>query len=310
MKPLVCAVYLCLALVMGCNQTDETALKMPATENTQDVSQEEPILIGLIPEHSIFNQLKRYQPLADYLSTQIGRKIELKMLVRYGNIIDNFQSAKLDGAFFGSFTYALAHQKLGIQVLARPERLDGTSTYHGLMFVRKDSGIQTVQDMKGKIFVFVDKATTAGFLLPMAYLKNKGVDNYKSYFKETYFAGTHGDAIYDVLRKRADIGAAKNTVFDRLASNNQSVRDELKIVATSPEVPENALAVRKDLDEFLKTNLKEILLNMHNDLEGQQVLKNFGVRRFIETVDRDYQPVFDYAENIDLDLSTYDYINE
>ena len=56
----------------------------------------------------------------------------------------------MDGAFFGSFTYALAHQKIGVQVLARPESLDGHSTYYGMIFTRRDSGIKTIRDMKQK----------------------------------------------------------------------------------------------------------------------------------------------------------------
>ena len=59
-------------------------------------------MIGLIPEQNIFKQLERYQPLADYLSKKIGASIELKVLTRYGNIIDNFVSLGLDAAFFGS----------------------------------------------------------------------------------------------------------------------------------------------------------------------------------------------------------------
>jgi phosphonate transport system substrate-binding protein len=75
----------------------------------------------------------------------------------------------MDGAFFGSFSYTLAHAKLGVEVLVRPENLKGISSYHGLIFVRKDSRIRTAKDMKGKRFVFVDKATTAGYLLPLDY---------------------------------------------------------------------------------------------------------------------------------------------
>ncbi len=100
----------------------------------------------------------------------------------------------MDGAFFGSFTYTLAHAKLGVEAIARPESFDGVSTYHGLIFARKGGHIKGVEDMKGKIFVFVDKATTAGYLLPLSYFKNHGIENYKTYFKETYFAGTHEDA--------------------------------------------------------------------------------------------------------------------
>jgi len=237
-------------------------------------------------------------------------KIELRVLPRYGNIIDNFVSERLDGAFFGSFTYALAHAKLHVHVLARPHLLNGDSTYHGLIFVRYDSGIHTAAEMKGKVFAFVDKATTAGYLLPLAYFKKHGIDNYKTYFRETYFAGTHEDVIDDVLNRKADIGAAKSTVYKRLAQTNTRIARELVIVDRSPDVPENGLAVRKDLDELIKKKLKEALLTMDTDAEGQEVLKNFGAQKFIETGDPDYHSVYRYARETNLDLATYDYMNE
>ncbi len=268
------------------------------------------LLIGLIPEQNIFRQIERYEPLANYLAGKIGREIKLKVLARYGNIINNFVSLGMDGAFFGSFTYALAQRKLGVEVLARPEYMDGSSTYYGLIFVRKNGGIKSAKDMKGKRFVFVDKATTAGFLLPLFYFKKLGINDYKTYFKETYFSGTHEDAILDVLNKKADIGAAKNTIFERLGKEDKRILLELDILEKSPHVPENGLAVRKSLDPSLKKALQETLINMQNDPAGKTVLKNFGARRFILTTDKDYDPVFDYANEIKLDLAQYDYMNE
>lgn len=286
----------------GCSKTEKPA-PAPALQGQQE------LLIGLIPEQNLFRQIERYEPLAAYLSKEIGRNIKLTVLPRYGNIVDNFSSNGLDAAFFGSFSYALAHAKMGVEVLARPEYLNGTSTYHGLMFVRKDSGISSVKDMAGKRFAFVDKATTAGYLLPLAYFKKHNV-NYKKYLKEWYFTGTHEDAILDVFNRKADVGAAKNTVFERISSSNGRIQNELTILEKSPNVPENGLAVRKDLDAALKRRLKDALLAMHEDPEGGAILKAFGARRFIETTEKDYQPVYRYAQEIELDLATYDYRNE
>jgi phosphonate transport system substrate-binding protein len=266
--------------------------------------------IGLIPEQNLFSQKRRYEPLAEYLSREVEARIVLKILSRYGNIIENFVSNDLDGAFFGSFTGALAHRRLGVEALARPEYLDGTSTYHGLLFVRRESGIRSGEGMKGKRFAFVDKATTAGWLLPLHYFRTQGIDDHHSWLRETYFTGTHEGAIYDVLDRKADIGAAKNTVFQRLAGSDPRLFDELTILARSPDVPENALCVRKDLDGALKTKLKETLLHMHQDKEGKEVLKLFGAARFITTTEEDYRVVFDFAARIGLDLETYDYIND
>lgn len=295
---------LCLAVLSGC------AKKEPQPRPQAGSADRVSLRIGLIPEQNIFKQLERYQPLAAYLSEKSGARIELTILTRYGNIVDNFRSAELDGAFFGSFTYALAHRRLGVEVLARPVALDNTSTYYGLIFARKDSGIRGLPDMKGKRFVFVDKATTAGYLLPMDYFRKGGVRDLKGYFLETYFAGTHEAAIRDVLEGRAHAGAAKSTVFDRLAAEEPRIRDELVILATSLHVPENGLAVREDLDPSLKRRLKEVLLAMHEDPEGEKALAKLGATRFHETHDEDYDPVFRYAREVGLDLSTYDYRND
>lgn len=280
------------------------------SKTAEEATPAKPLLIGLIPELNIFKQIERYEPLANYLASKIGKEVKLKVLARYGNIVNNFVSLGLDGAFFGSFSYALAQRKLGVEVLARPEGLDGSSTYHGLIFVRKDSRIKSIREMKGKRFVFVDKATTAGFLLPLAYFKKHGVKDYKAYFKETYFSGTHEDAIHDVLNKKADIGAAKNTVFERMAQADQRIPLMMEILEKSPNVPENGLAVRKSLDPSVKKAIQETLLNMHNDSVGKTVLKIFGARKFILTTHKDYEPVFEYAREIKLDLAQYDYMNE
>jgi phosphonate transport system substrate-binding protein len=296
------SLVLSVVLAMSCRNREEV------------VSAEDPprqvLRIGLIPEQNIFAQKKRYQPIADYLSQQLDAEVVLVVLSRYGNIIENFVSNDLDGAFFGSFTGALAHKKLGVQALARPEYPDGTSTYHGLIFVRKDSGIRTADDMKGKRFAFVDKATTAGYLLPLHYFKEQGIDDYRSWFEETYFTGAHDGAIYDVLQRKADIGAAKNTVFSWLANQDSRISDELLILTRSPDVPENGLCVRGDLDDSLKNKLKEALLTLNQHKVGRKILKTFGAERFIETVPADYAPVFEYADRIGLDLATYDYIND
>lgn len=295
-------VLLFLVLAVSCHTREEAP--------SLDHQLEQTLHIGLIPEHNLFTQKKRYEPLADYLSRRVRAKILLSILSRYGNIIENFTSNHLDGAFFGSFTAALAYKKIGIEALARPEYLDGTSTYHGLLFVRRDSGIRNAKDMKGKRFAFVDKATTAGWLLPMHYFKEQGIDDPQSWLKESYFTGTHEGAIYDVLNKKADIGAAKNTVFQRLAATDPRLSKELVILARSPDVPENAFCVREDLDSALKAKLKQTLLDMDKEEDGREILKVFGAARFIPTTRADYAPVFDFAASINLDLETYDYMND
>ncbi len=274
-----------------------------------DAAQQQ-ILIGLIPEMNVFKQMQRFKPLAAYLSKKTGVPVKLTILSRYGNIIDRFTIEKMDGAFFGSFTGALAIEKLGVEPLARPVNLDGSTTYHGYIFVRKDSGIKTVQDMRGKKMAFVERATTAGYIFPVAYLKENGVTDINTFFRESYFTGSHDAAILAVLDRKADIGAAKHSIYDRVRKADPRVDQDLQILATSAKVPSNGLCVRTGLDPKLKKKLKDALLALETDPEGKDVLEKFGAQRFIETTVADYKPVFDLANKADIDIKAYQYRNE
>jgi phosphonate transport system substrate-binding protein len=295
------ALLACLLALAGCRAEDRT----PPVK----ASGLPPIRIGLIPEQNIFRQVERYQPVADYLGGKVGRRIELTVLPRYGNIVENFRSLGLDGAFFGSFTYALAHEKLGVVVVARPVATDNTSTYYGVIFARKDSGIRSAAQMKGKRFAFVDKATTAGYLLPLEYFRENRIADYRTFFRETYFAGTHEGAIQDVLDGKADAGAAKNTVYLRMSLQDGRIAGELVVLARSPDVPENGLAFRKDFDAATRERIRDALLGMAQDPAGERILREFGANRFIPTTDGDYRPVYQYARRAGIALAAYDYAN-
>jgi phosphonate transport system substrate-binding protein len=266
--------------------------------------------IGLIPEQNVFKQIRRYKPLGEYIEKKIGIKINFTILSRYSNIIERFNREKLDGAFWGSFTGAMAIKQLGIEPIARPLWLDGTSTYHGYIFVHKYSVIDSVKRMRNKVIAFVERATTAGYVFPIAYLREHGVKDINKFFKEYYFTGSHDAAIYAVLNKEADIGCAKNTIFDLLAREDPKIKEDLVILASSPKVPSNGLGIRGDIDPAIKKQLKEVLLNMHRDKEGRIVLKNFGAKRFIETTKDDYKPVFEIARKAGIDIGRYKYVNK
>jgi len=277
---------------------------------SQAHSSQKKILIGIVPEMNVFKQKQRFKLLGEHLSKKTGVTVEFTILSRYGNIVDRFSAEKMDGAFFGSFTGALAIKKLGVVPIARPVNLDGTSTYQGYLFARKDSGIKGVKEMKNKRMAFVDKATTAGYIFPLAYLKENGVVDTGHFFSETFFTGSHDAAISAVMNRKADVGAAKHSVYDRERMHDPRVEMELVIIAKSSRVPSNGLCVRSDLPNSLKNNLKSALLALHDDPDGKAVLQQFGALKFIETTTKDYQPVFEMAKKIGIDITTYDYSNK
>ncbi len=302
MKRIIAIALVLMLFIAGCERRQQEA-----RQERSFVQQE--ILIGLIPEQNIFRQRERYQWLKQYLYARLGVRVTFTSLSRYGNLINHFAAEKMDGAFFGSFTYALARHQLAVEPLVRPVNLDGTSTYHGYLFARKDSAIRRVADMKGKRFAFVARATTAGYLFPLAHFKANGIPDVHAYLGEIVFTGSHDGAILAVLNGEADVGVAKNTIYEQLSSENNRIEKELVILATSGAVPQNCLAVRKDLDPELKSALKQAFLDMDKTEEGKEVLRKFGARGFIETNDSDYAYFYKLSRDVGINLKTYRYEN-
>jgi len=263
-----------------------TILAVPRISHAEDE-----FLIGLIPEENIFKAIEKHRPLEAYLSTELGVKVKFTILSRYGDIVDRFTSRDMDGAFFGIYTSMLAADKLNVEPVVRSVNLDGSTTARGVLFVRKDSEIRTLKDMKGRRASFVDKATAAGYIFVMAYLKNHGVRDTENFFSEYSFTGSHDSTVYAVLDGRADVGAAKSRVLDRLITKDPMIGEELYIIADSPFLPDNTLMIRKDLDPALKQKLKDALLKLDRTPEGLKILETLGIKRFIDASDEDFSAV-------------------
>lgn len=265
------------------------------------------ITIGIMPEINVFKQKQRFKLLGEYLTKKTGIPIEFTILSRYGNIFEKFAVEKMDGAFLGSFTGALAVKKLGVVPLVRIVNLDGTSTYHGYLFVRKDSGIKGIKEMKGKKMAFVDKSTAAGYLFPLAYLKENGISDTEHFFSETFFTGSHDAAINAVLSRKADVGAAKHSVYEHERIHNPRLDSQLIVLAQSSDVPTNGLFVRGDLSKPLSNKLKSVLLGLHSDPEAKQLLQKFDAEKFMENSADDYHSVYEMAKKSGIDIMHYKY---
>ena len=257
---------------------------------------QEELLIGIEPEHNIFDQMERYRHLAGYLSEQLGVKVNLTIMSRYGEVIKRFKSLRLDGAFLTSYTATMAIRELHLEPVANPVNLNGESTSQGYIFVRKDSGIHALQDMQGKSIIFVDPATMEGYLYPLAFLVKHGITDINKFFNRLYFSGSHASAIFAVLDGRADIGAAKNTVFNKLVHDDPSIQQELDILAQSPKVPEITLCLKQEIGPDLRANMATVLLHMGITPRGKEVLQHFKALRFVKSSKSDFVVIEEMAQ--------------
>jgi len=127
----------------------------------------------------------------------------------YTTVIEAMGSNQVDVGWLAPFAYVLAHDKNGAQVILASLR-QGSKTYRSQIIVRADSGINSIEQLRGKKFAFVDPASASGFLFPNALLAQQGID-YKAFFSDTIFAGGHDKVIIAVYNKQVDGGASFGT---------------------------------------------------------------------------------------------------
>ncbi len=275
------------------------------------------LTIAVLPEQDLLAQEQRYAPLMDYLSQHLGVQttVQLKLLPNYGEVIKKFQEGQINAAFLGSLAFALARAQAGVEPIARPER-DGVSQYRGLIVARKDSGIKDWADLRGKSFGLVDRATTAGYLYPLIYFKEHGVNRPEEYLGSIVYTGSHDLLFLKVYDGELDAGAAKDLMLQQVAKTSPKIKKDLRILAVSPPVPNNAFVLSGDLDfpcfrchelvpatssetsvnvprqpEDLKQMIAELLLGLHESPEGRAVLEALGADRFVKTTDADLREV-------------------
>jgi len=268
---------------------------------------DEELLLGLIPEDNIFQQMKRHRPLSQYMTKKLGIKVRFTVLSRYPHIITRFESRELDGAFFGIFTSVLAEESLNVEPLVRPVGADGKSTATSYIFVRSDSGINSIKDLKGKRAAFVDQVTATGYMYMLYYLKNNGVGKPGTFFSEQTFTGSHESAVYTVHSRQADVGIAKGRVVDRILERDKLIKDEFKILSVSQELPDNTLYLRKSLPIQLKLKIQQVLFEMGSDPEGKKILEYFGASGFIEAKSKDLTPVRAMAKKAGINVRNFKY---
>ncbi len=282
--------FLGLVVVVVLMYTPLSAQITYAAEWQRDV-----LTIALVPEKNETDQLRRYRSIASHLSTELDIRVRLR-LVDYDKLTETINDQNADAAFFGSLGYVMARRSSGVIPLVRPVWENGSSTYSGYLFVRKDSDIGSVSDMRNRKLVLVSKNTTAGYVFPKKYFADRGVIDLESHFAKVVFAGQHESAAWAVYSGEADVGAAKNHIYNSLLGSHPGFAEQMLILAESAPVPSNGLAVGAHLEQPLRDAIQTTLLNMHTTEAGRKKLKLIGIQRFILTTDADYKPCYDMLE--------------
>ena len=212
------------------------------------------------------------------------------------------RSGKLDVAMFGPFSYVLAADKAGAEAFVVENRKGSGTSYRSLVVTHPDSGINSLQELKGKTYSFVDPASTSGNLIPRSFYKKNNIEPDKD-FKSTIYAGGHDAVALAVKNRKVDAGSMDDITYGNMMEKKLITDKDIKIIFKSDPIPGSPWAYRKDLPDELKTKIREAFVAM--DKEDKAALSAYAgkVEKYDLITDSNYNVIRDTAKILNLDLS-------
>jgi len=237
-----------------------------------------------------------YQEMIQALGREVGMPVSFIQRSSYKEVNDLLRDKKVDIAFICSYAYVMGKKEFGLELLAVPVIKD-QSTYQGYVIVKKDSGIDNLAGLKNKRFAFTDPMSFTGYFYPLALLKQLNADPSR-FFAETYFMGSHDNAVKAVAQGLVDGAAVDGLIYEYMAVRDKSIRENTKIINISPPAGMPPLVARPGLDPELKEKIKSTILKMHRSQVGPNILNRLQIDRFIEGNDSDYDIIRKYAQQV------------
>jgi len=257
-------------------------------------SAQSPLTLALTPSRDPTALKEAGDAFAKTITRISGVPIKAIVASVYAGVIEALRSRRVELAFVHPVGYVLANREAGCQILVR-DVWQGKTAYTARFYVRKDRGIQRVEDLRGKTVAFVDPASSSGYIYPMVLLIKQGLvrdRDPKSFFKDALFAGTHEAALQSVLRGRVDAAAS----FDKapeLHLKDPALIAQLGFVGETPAIPEAGICARPGVPAEALAKVKRALLSIKAPEHAALLKQIYDIDGFIEASDGDYQPVRD-----------------
>ena len=225
---------------------------------------------------------EHFRPLADYVARRLSTVGEIKGMVvvapSAAQMTKGLEEKRIDFYMESPYATYVINRLGGARLLLRRWK-GGMAEYRGVIFTNKEGGIRRLEDLRGKMIAFEDPGSTSGYLLPKLFLLKKGfsvVENRNLGSKVSpneigyIFGDTANGVVNLVSQQKVAAGAFSNDDFAGLEDKHKSL---ISILGETEAVPRHLVSVRKDLPEPVTKQLKEILLGMDRDKEGQEILR-------------------------------------
>ncbi len=244
------------------------------------------IRLGLLPRLNATEMTTMFTPLAEYLSKETGEKVSLVVPKDFDAFKALVSSGQVDMGFANPLVYVqLKKNDASLDPLGLASEKSGTK-FRGIIIVRKDSGIDRVQDLKGRKLIFVEQDSAAAHIFQMLTLSKAGLDVQKD-FTKLPFAKKQTNVALAVFNKAADAGGIREDDLEKMKEVVDLAR--IKVIAYTDYYPNWPLFSTKKMNKAAAEKVKAALLKLKpNSPEAQKAAGPAKITGFAPVADKDY----------------------
>lgn len=248
---------------------------------------------GLPPWHKgrdYYNEVRKaYQPMLDWLTERTGCQFISVGSANYDAVVEQLVTGKVQLAELGPVTYVLATQRsphvrlLLTTLIWNIEKTKLVDSYYGyILTLKSNKEINTIEDLKGKPFGFVNLDSTSGYVYPNALLRKQGI-NPKTFFGKLHFLGSHPNVTDAIVAQSIVAGA---TWQPNLINAVKKHGDVFKVVLQTPLIPNMCIVTHPSLPEAIRTKIEQLLPTIDPSL-----LEGTGWAGFVVRPDSFYEDI-------------------
>ncbi len=277
-----------LTLLVGCASAPTTAVQ--------------PLRISAIPDQDPEKLQRLYGSLADYLSRELGVPVEYRPVTDYAASVTAFRVGDLDLVWYGGLTGVQARlQTPGAHAIAQR---DIDAEFHSVFIAAPESGIRSLEDLRGRTFTFGSESSTSGRLMPQYFMQQAGL-TLDDLAGEPGFSGSHDATIRLVEAGAYEAGALNEQVWQSRVAAGDVDQERVAVFWRSPAYYDYHWVLHPDTtarygDDFAARVQAALLKLDAGNPEHRAILDLFGAQRFIATEDANYAQIEQIARQVGL----------
>ena len=239
---------------------------------------EQHLMFGIVPQQSAGRLAQLWIPIMQELSKHTGFTIHFATAPDIPTFEERLANGVYDIAYMNPYHYTVFHQQTGYQALAKARN----KHIKGIIVVHKDSPITTLAELDGRTLAFPAPAAFAATILTTADLLAQNVDF------DAEYVSSH-DSVYRTVAK--GIYPAGGGIVRTFNNVESDIRQQLKILWTTPGYPPHAIAAHPRIDSSAVTSVQQALANLSKQTTGKALLQTINIRAFEPAVDSDWNDI-------------------